>query len=261
MIQSDNTALAVTYTANTVNVTRARIGDLNLDGDVDVSDFDFGSFTEQGDLLVLTSNLGVRTGATWSRGDLNGDGDVDVSDFDFGTFSERGDLLLLTANLGFSNAASASVSVAASAQFGFAEEADTDLNALGTGRATVAYDPATGELILDLGEGVIAAAIVSELDLLDITALDTSTTLGEASQTQADALAFSDTAGLASGSFRLGNLLDAGLSLGDLGNFGVSFAGAGTDGFARVTVVPEPATLAMLAAGSLSLLTRRRRGA
>ena len=262
VVMADNTGLAVTYTANTVNVTRARLGDLNLDGDVDVSDFIFGNNggSQQGDLLVLASNLGTTNGATWSTGDLNGDGDVDVTEFVFGVNQQRGDLFQLAANLGSSSAASAAVSVA-SAPFGFAEEADTDFNALGTGQATVAYDAATGELILDLGEGVIAAAIVSELDLLDITALDTSTTLGEASQTQADALAFSDPAGLASGSFRLGNLLDAGLSLGDLGNFGVSFAGAGTDGFARVTVVPEPATLAMLAAGGLSLLTRRRRGA
>ena len=65
-------------------------GDANIDGDVDVWQFDGG-----GDAQILSSNLGTMTGATWSDGDFNGDGDVDVWQFD-----GHGDAQLLSSNLG-----------------------------------------------------------------------------------------------------------------------------------------------------------------
>ena len=245
--------LHVNTRVQTSTGTGTALGDLNLDGDVDVSDFDFGTFTEQGDLLTLASNLGTPDGAFWADGDLNADGDVDVSDFDFGTFSERGDLLTLASNLGAGSQALRSRSATAASSVESAE-------ALATGEAAVAYDPSTGDIILSLGNGVIGAAVVSELGLLDVTELDTTTDLGDASQLGANAVAFSATSGLPEGTFNIGSLLDSGLTLADLGNFGVSFAGFGTQGFARITVVPEPATFALFGGGALLLARRRRVG-
>src|SRR5205823_3097412 len=50
-------------------VRPTRIGDLNLDGVVTISDF-----------IDLSSNFG-RTGVTWQEGDLNYDGSITISDF------------------------------------------------------------------------------------------------------------------------------------------------------------------------------------
>lgn len=44
-------------------------GDLNVDGDVDLSD-----------LSTLLANFGVGSGATLATGDVDGDGDVDLTD-------------------------------------------------------------------------------------------------------------------------------------------------------------------------------------
>ena len=45
------------------------MGDLDHDGDVDLSD-----------LGQLLAHYGMTSGATWEEGDLDGDGDVDLSD-------------------------------------------------------------------------------------------------------------------------------------------------------------------------------------
>ena len=74
-------------------------GDANLDVDVDVWDFD-GS----GDAQVLSSNMGMATGAVWGDGDFNGDGDVDVWDFD-----GSGDAQLLSSNMGTAHDVGATV--------------------------------------------------------------------------------------------------------------------------------------------------------
>ena len=66
------------------------LGDANVDGDVDVFQFD-----GTGDAQILTSNLGTLSGAVWGDGDFNADGDVDVFEFGGG-----GDAQLLTSNLG-----------------------------------------------------------------------------------------------------------------------------------------------------------------
>ncbi|MGB7328828.1 MAG: lamin tail domain-containing protein, partial [Rubripirellula sp.] len=95
------TATEVTMAGGTaIPVYVAIPGDANLDGDVDTSDFDFGTFTENGDESIVGANLGTTSGATWAMGDFNGDGDVDVSQFDFATFTDVGDLATLKANLG-----------------------------------------------------------------------------------------------------------------------------------------------------------------
>ena len=78
------------------------LGDANLDGDVDVFQFD-----GNGDAQLLSSNLGTTSGAKWSMGDFNADGDVDVFQFDGG-----GDAQLLSSNLGMSSSPLLSSSVA-----------------------------------------------------------------------------------------------------------------------------------------------------
>ena len=57
--------------------------------------------------------------------------------------------------------------------------------------ASVAVDPADGSVFLTLEEGLIGASIVSQLNLLDINAVNTETALGAPSQTGPEAVAFS----------------------------------------------------------------------
>ncbi|WP_428387364.1 beta strand repeat-containing protein [Mucisphaera sp.] len=64
----DGTALAVTYDVDDVLVTRALIGDANLDMNVDLID-----------LSLLASNFNDPD-KTWSQGDFNGDGLIDLID-------------------------------------------------------------------------------------------------------------------------------------------------------------------------------------
>ncbi|HEV8605217.1 MAG TPA: hypothetical protein VGQ99_07620 [Tepidisphaeraceae bacterium] len=65
-----NSSLGLATTANGYILLRpTRIGDLNLDGQVTISDF-----------IDLSSNFN-RTGVTWQEGDLNFDGSVTISDF------------------------------------------------------------------------------------------------------------------------------------------------------------------------------------
>ena len=61
--------LAVTYEATTVDVTRAILGDANLDGVVDGQDF-----------LAWNSNK-FSSGTSWASGDFNGDGVTDGQDY------------------------------------------------------------------------------------------------------------------------------------------------------------------------------------
>ncbi len=63
------TSAAVTYVADAVTFAVPIIGDLDNDGDVDLSD-----------LAQLLSYYGTTSGATCLEGDLDGDGDVDLSD-------------------------------------------------------------------------------------------------------------------------------------------------------------------------------------
>ncbi|HUU30971.1 MAG TPA: PEP-CTERM sorting domain-containing protein, partial [Phycisphaerae bacterium] len=60
-----------------------------------------------------------------------------------------------------------------------------------------------------------------------------------------------------------GTLTDNGLALGSMPSLGQPDwfwqVGAGTAGEVNLTVLPEPATLALLGLGALSLLARRRR--
>lgn len=75
----DGQGLAVTYTANTVDLTLALLGDTNLDQTVDVLT----------DGFTFVGNLGM-SGKTWADGDFNGDGRVDVLGDGFGLVGNLG---------------------------------------------------------------------------------------------------------------------------------------------------------------------------
>jgi hypothetical protein len=62
-------ALGLAIQGDAILIRPTRIGDVNLDGIVTISDF-----------IDLASNFG-RTGVTWQEGDLNYDGSVTISDF------------------------------------------------------------------------------------------------------------------------------------------------------------------------------------
>ena len=238
----DGTGLAVTYTANTVNVTRALIGDANLDGDVDVFEFTGG-----GDAQTLANNLGTTSGAIWAQGDFNGDGDVDVFEFSGG-----GDAQLLASNLGFSAAASVR-SLTAFAVVSTGDELDTA--AVGTTSGT--YDPSTGVVILQIGTGVGVVGVES-LGGDQLASANLTDALA-ASQATASTIAFFDPAGLEEGTFDLGAVVTPGTAVADLG---FAFTPLGGDlTVVDLQVVPEPATLTLLGLGGLALATRRRRTA
>jgi len=80
---ADHDLLVTTFVQTSNGVTGALIGDVDLNGDVDVL----------GDAFQLVENLGGVGSFTYSDGDLNADGNVDV----------LGDAFRLVANLGMSN--------------------------------------------------------------------------------------------------------------------------------------------------------------
>src|SRR6185295_10040911 len=62
-------AIGIAVTGDHVTIRATRVGDLNLDGTVSISDF-----------IDLASNFNT-TNRTWQEGDLNNDGSVTISDF------------------------------------------------------------------------------------------------------------------------------------------------------------------------------------
>jgi hypothetical protein len=63
------TSATVSYVDDTITFSVAIVGDLDGDGDVDLTD-----------LAALLGNYGMTSGATWADGDMDGDGDVDLTD-------------------------------------------------------------------------------------------------------------------------------------------------------------------------------------
>jgi hypothetical protein len=64
-----SSGIGIASKADHVLIRSTRIGDLNLDGVVSISDF-----------IDLASNFNIN-GATWQEGDLNYDGSVTIADF------------------------------------------------------------------------------------------------------------------------------------------------------------------------------------
>ena len=200
-------------------------GDVNLDKDVDVWDFD-GS----GDAQILSANLGTASGAVWGDGDFNGDGDVDVWDFD-----GSGDAQVLSSNLG-----SVITDVGPDAADGTAE---------------ALYDPATGELFFDIGSGVAVVGIGSAV--MYPGNVNEGSIFGAPIQSNATTLAYFDTGGLPTGEDSIGLVLPPGLGQEDL-----TFSYTPTSGPTQkvdVTMVPEPSSILLLAAGAAGLALWRRR--
>ena len=232
----DNTGLAVTYTANTVNVTRARIGDANLDQKVDNADI--------GDVF---GNFG-NSGHTWAAGDFDGDSDVDNSDIGsvFGNF-------------GFSAITRNALSL-----FAIAESADTAIAE--PANANLVYDPSTGTVVLDgiQSVGAVITNFVLETEDAFVDFASVTNAFGSTFFT-ATAAEISASDSLTDGlqQIDLGRILAAGLSQSQLQDVLTSATYVGTLGSGvqnfDLVVVPEPATLAMLGAGVLMIATRRRR--
>lgn len=199
-------------------------GDANLDGDVDVFQFNGG-----GDAQILTSNLGTTSGAGWSDGDFNGDGDVDVFQFDGG-----GDAQLLTSNLGFGSAAAASLAVV--------EEADGAVAVVEAMTASGTYDPETGGVVIEIGSGVGVVGLESLVggDLVPTNLTDALA----AAQATEDTIAFFNAAGLAAGTYDLGAIVVPGTPIADLGFGYTPMGGAFTT--VGLRVVPEPATAGLM---------------
>ena len=200
-------------------------GDANLDGDVDVWDFD-----GTGDAQILSENLGTMIGATWGMGDFNGDGDVDVWDLD-----GSGDAQILSENLGWGT--------------------DVGQDAA-AGTAEALYDPATGELSFDVGSGVAVVGIGSAV--MYPGAVDATSIFGAPIQSTNTTLAYFDTGGLPVGEDSVGLVLPPGLTQEQL-----TFSYTPTSGPTQkvdVTIVPEPSTFAMLGVLlAIALCWRRRR--
>lgn len=199
-------------------------GDANLDGDVDVFQFD-----GNGDAQILGVNLGTTSGAAWGDGDSNGDGDVDVFQFD-----GNGDAQLLGVNLGsFSDVG--------------ADQA--------AGQAEALYNPTTGELFFDLGGGVTVVGIQTAGLVITANATDLNGT--NPGQNDGSILAyFNFGPDLGVGEYSVGAVLPLGLTAGDI-NFSYTITGGSVQ--APVFVIPEPSSILLLAAGAVGLAAFRRR--
>lgn len=199
-----------------LDLKQTRFGDANLDGDVDVFQFNGG-----GDAQILTSNLGSVGGLGWGDGDFNGDDDVDVFQFD-----GLGDAQLLTSNLGFG---------------GDSAFADAAL----AGTVTGTYDPSTGVVTLDIGSGVGVVGLESPGNLRP----DQLSGALSAAQATSNVIAFFNPSVLPVGVFNLGAIVTPGTAVSAIG---FSYTPIGQQSIVgSLTVVPEPAAglLAALVAG------------
>ncbi|MFO8015421.1 MAG: hypothetical protein R6X20_19225 [Phycisphaerae bacterium] len=205
-------------------------GDADTDGDVDLLD--------AGSLLANYTGMGG-SGMVWGQGDFNADGDVDLLD--------AGELLRNYTGMG-GGPAGGGVPMPVGA-------------GIPPGTATGTYDPSTGEVVLSAdgikflyiyAEGLLTGEDpdLSFLNLSADSALDDHDNMigyldMENAQTFTDA--------------SLGNVAALGLGEGDLTLTYQASLTSGNQVTVPLTIVPEPATLALAALGLTRILLRRRR--
>ena len=75
-------------------------GDANLDGDVEVNEFNIITGTNTGDGATVLTNLNQSGTFSWSQGDFNADGDVDTNQPNIITGEQSGDYAVFLENIG-----------------------------------------------------------------------------------------------------------------------------------------------------------------
>ena len=219
VLLAGNKACAVTYQANGATVTVVRPGDFEVDGDVDFSDFTY-----------LAANYG-QSGKSWVDGDADGDGDVDFTDFTH-----------LGANYGSDSDSSAEAPSAGTVEL-HVNAVTGEMWLVGNGATLSGYSitSAAGSLVPD-GDGAAPFQFYLANETDDISAASLGVGV------------------LVDGELALGAAFDTTppLSLPPDLMFSYGVFGQGGSVSGDVILVPEPATLGLLAMGGLAMMRRRR---
>ncbi|MFP4356425.1 MAG: PEP-CTERM sorting domain-containing protein [Phycisphaerae bacterium] len=187
--------------------------------------------------------------------DFNFDGDTDIFQLDL-----QGDAQILLANIGTTSGAHLSDGDANNDGdvdvFQLNLEGDAQLllanlpSEAPAGTATATYDYTTGEVIVEVGSDVQLIGIESIGNVVQGLSPEID---GEGpAQYDEDTVAWFTLTALGEGTYNLGAILPTDLTADDIG-FGYNTS------IAEVTVVPEPATMSLLALGGLVAIRRRRR--
>ncbi|MFW6132713.1 MAG: PEP-CTERM sorting domain-containing protein [Planctomycetota bacterium] len=203
--------------------------DFNMDGNVNIVQPGGG----QSDLNILLSHVGMTQTALMRHGDADNDQDVDIVEFGGDGVS---DFNILISN------------VTAAADFGD--------DAAGAGDVELVYDYKTGEVYLENAGGFEYVAFGSPGNVLpggeDADGLNGAMAMYKDS----DQVLYGGVAGNTTED-SVGLMLVTDLEAADIGVFGQNSGQDAVDGV--VTVIPEPATMSLLALGGVAALIRRKR--